>query len=160
MPMGVYPRTYRPLVERFWSHVDKTETCWLWKPSSKSGDYGRIRTQGAGPKIKAHRLSWEMHFGPIPAGLEVLHTCDNPPCVRPEHLFVGTHGDNMRDKVQKNRQARGAQMGLTKLSPDIVRAIRKRLGEGASQSQVAREFHVTPPCIRAIVIGATWKHVP
>jgi hypothetical protein len=159
MPMGVYPRTYRPLEERFWSHVEKTETCWLWKPAVKSGDYGRIRVKGRGAKVKAHVLSYTMHVGPIPDGLNVLHHCDNPPCVRPDHLFVGTHDDNMKDKVAKGRQGKGERMGLSKLNPDLVRAIRLRLADGVGQRQTAREFKVSRTTVRWIDIGKTWKHV-
>lgn len=159
MPMGVYPRSFRSLQERFWSHVDKTDTCWLWRPSAKSGDYGRIREYGRSRKLKAHRVSWEIHFGPLDAGQQVLHKCDNPPCVRPDHLFIGSPATNAADRVAKNRQAKGQQTGVAKLNPDLVRAIRKRLDECGNQRQTAREFGVSSVTVCWIANGKTWKHV-
>lgn len=90
--------------ERFWSNVQKTDGCWVWT-GCRSHDYGLMGANKA--RILAHRFSWELHYGPIPNGLGVLHRCDNPPCVRPDHLFLGTFEDNMKDKIAKGRQARG-----------------------------------------------------
>lgn len=159
MPMGVYPRTYRPLEERFWSHVEKTDTCWLWKPTGKTGDYGRIRVRGRGPKIKTHRLSWEMHFGPIPNGLQVLHRCDTPPCVNPAHLFLGTHADNHADKAGKGRQVRGEAVVVGKLTADLVRMARARVAAGETRRQVAQDLGVSATSITWAVNRKTWKHV-
>lgn len=88
--------------DRFWAKVRKTNTCWLWIGATIKGGYGSF----GGIKCKvgmAHRFSWTLHNGPIPAGLDVLHRCDTPPCVNPEHLFLGTQTDNSRDMVQKGR---------------------------------------------------------
>lgn len=90
-------------METFWSKVDKTGECWVWVAGRFVTGYGAYRNQGA------HRVSWGLMNGPIPAGLFVLHRCDNPPCVRPDHLFLGTHTDNMHDKVAKGR-ASGQQL--------------------------------------------------
>lgn len=96
-----------PLKDRFWSKVVKTDTCWIWigaGSTSKKG-YGQIRLPGAkGRQTSAHRVSWILHRGEIPIGLDVLHKCDNPPCVNPDHLFLGTNQDNVNDKVSKGRQ--------------------------------------------------------
>ena len=96
-----------PLEDRFWSKVLKTESCWLWKGATQGTGYGRIargkRNEFPKPEL-AHRMSWELHNGPIPKGLIVLHRCDNPPCVKPSHLFVGTPKDNSDDKCSKGRQ--------------------------------------------------------
>ncbi len=96
----------KTLEERFWSYVNKTETCWLWTgPHNKLG-YG-ILNAGSPPnhiRIFAHRFSWKLHHGPFPAEVKVLHHCDNPPCVRPDHLFTGTQADNMYDAIQKSRR--------------------------------------------------------
>jgi hypothetical protein len=94
------------LSERFWSKVKKTKTCWIWTGMrfvGKHGDYGGIHRSNPRRMVKAHRVSWELHFGPIPEGLLVCHHCDNPPCVRPDHLFIGTHRDNVLDCERKKR---------------------------------------------------------
>jgi hypothetical protein len=86
----------------FWRFVKKTESCWEWCGSTQS-NYG-IFYKRNGDMVKAHRLSYEKTKGPIPDGMFVLHRCDNPPCVRPSHLFIGTHFDNMQDRARKGRQ--------------------------------------------------------
>lgn len=91
---------YKPVETRFWSRVNKTDKCWLWTVSNDTR-YGVMSVKGV--PTKAHRISWELHNGEIPEGMSVLHTCDNPPCVNPEHLWLGTYGDNIRDAVKKGR---------------------------------------------------------
>ena len=86
--------------ERFWCKVEKTDSCWNWKASLKSG-YGGFQYNGH--FVRAHRASWHMHNGPIPEGIFICHKCDNPLCVNPEHLFLGTHRDNVLDAVSKGR---------------------------------------------------------
>lgn len=94
-----------PIQDRFWLHVDKSGDCWLWTGATDHNGYGKVdyrtplrRTLGA------HRISWMLRYGDIPNGLKVLHKCDNPKCVNPDHLFLGTHQDNMDDMVAKGRQ--------------------------------------------------------
>lgn len=98
------PLPFTPLHLRFWRRVERVESgCWLWRGSLDGGGYGQISTaQGFAP-AKAHRVSWEMRNGPIPDGMVVCHTCDTPACVNPDHLFIGTQQDNMRDCSRKNR---------------------------------------------------------
>src|SRR3989304_7134143 len=97
----------RPMkVEDFWKHVDKSSDCWIWKGCTAQG-YGFPRLHGNG-HVRAHRLAWELTYGLIPQGKWVLHHCDNPPCVRPDHLFLGTVQDNMRDAALKGRMPKGA----------------------------------------------------
>lgn len=100
-----------PVEKRFWPKVDKTDghgpagDCWIWTASTDIYGYGIV---GVGGRNKgAHRASWEIHNGPIPEGLKVLHHCDNPPCVRPNHLFLGTQKDNMDDMNAKGRRGKG-----------------------------------------------------
>lgn len=94
------------LERQFWGYVNKTETCWLWtgyitKLGVKGGDHGIVCIHYR--KVRAHRFSYELHVGPIPEGLSVLHHCDVPRCVNPAHLYVGTQKDNIRDAVQRHR---------------------------------------------------------
>jgi len=100
MPKG---RKYPPDEERFWAKVQKTLSCWLWmgKPRNEWG-YGQMRVNGK--KEYPHRFSYILHNGSIPDGLVVCHSCDNPACVNPNHMFLGTHEDNMRDMRAKGRQ--------------------------------------------------------
>jgi hypothetical protein len=89
--------------DSFWSHVTKTDGCWLWRGGPVGDSYGM--SWDGSKNRKAHRLSWEIANGPIPDGLSVCHHCDNPRCVRPDHLFLGTNGDNVRDRDLKKRGA-------------------------------------------------------
>ncbi len=118
-PIGVYDRTtsarrvytVRPLEDRFWAFVVKGPGCWTWTGATSAG-YGRIREGRAGTRyIGAHRVSWELANGPIPDGLFVCHKCDNPPCVRPDHLFLGTAADNVADMIAKGRGRKPARVG-------------------------------------------------
>lgn len=88
----------------FWERVDTSGDCWIWTASKHPDGYGQVTWRWNGRNIvqTTHRFSYEINVGPIPPGMLVCHRCDNPPCVRPDHLFVGTHADNMRDKQQKN----------------------------------------------------------
>ena len=88
------------LADRLWNRVRKGSSCWTWTGATQHG-YGYIGENGK--ILRTHRVSWTLHHGPIPDGLCVLHHCDNPPCVRPSHLFLGTHTDNMKDMVSKGR---------------------------------------------------------
>lgn len=96
------------VVSKFFKSVEKTDGCWMWRAGKFPGGYGAIHTNGK--TRKAHRVSWEIHFGPIGEGLFVCHRCDTPRCVNPEHLFLGTAADNNADRNSKGRQARGEKI--------------------------------------------------
>lgn len=147
-------------MDRFWSKVDKSGECWVWigarfqnrwgKPT-----YGMCVVQG---KVRtAHRYSWEIANGPIPPGLMVLHSCDNQRCVRPDHLSLGTHRQNMDEAVVRGSMRRGSEQHSARLTSDDVRAIRLRLASGDHQRAIASAYGVTQAAIHFINIGRTWK---
>lgn len=138
-------------VARFWSLVDFGPGCWEWKGQilvGKNGGYG-IFAFGRKP-IRAHQESWRLHFGPIPAGKCVLHTCDNRKCVRPSHLFLGTRTDNATDKATKGRAGR-------KLTPEQVVAIRYQRNElHLPLRRLADDFGVSVQTICTVARRKTW----
>jgi hypothetical protein len=154
-----------PLRDRFWTRVNKTDTCWLWTGSTagQSG-YGviGIGPRGAG-KIYTHRLSYEIHVGPIPEGMRVCHNCpegDNPLCCNPAHLFLGTDADNAADKVAKGRQTRGESNASTKLTEAQARtALSIDTSQRGAVAKLAREFGVSHATICDVISGRTWKHL-
>lgn len=107
----------------------------------------------------AHRLSFEMHIGPVPAGMCVCHRCDNRLCVNPAHLFVGTKGDNNRDTQAKGRKPLGERHPNAKLTAAEVRAIRSAFQQGATKIALARQYGVVPDNIAFIVNKRTWRHI-
>jgi len=148
----------RPITERFWEKVDKSSECWLWTGSQMSSGYGRISVNGR--VIGAHRLSFELHFKEIPTGLYVCHKCDNRLCVRPDHLFLGTQTDNLKDMVSKsrNKRCRGEQHHSAKLSQRQVIAIRIITQFGSiPYRQVAKIFGVSQPLVSRIISRKSWS---
>lgn len=149
---------YHILCPRFWSKVDKTDEggCWIWTAGKNKNGYGAI---GVDCRIeRAHRVSWFLHFGPIPEKMHVLHKCDNPACVAPHHLFLGDHLTNMLDKEAKGRanQPIGARNKASKLTVEMVREIKL---SNESQQILAERYGVTDGAINHIKMGRTWKHV-
>jgi hypothetical protein len=150
---------------RFWKHVDKSGACWLWKGAKCSSGYGTFSIPATPKKItiSAHRWSWEFHFGNVPDGLCVLHNCpggDNPSCVRPEHLWLGTHDDNNKDRARKNRSALGERAGTAKLTNEQVIIIRQLAAAGQmSLRAIGRQFGVVHHTIKAIASRKHWTHV-
>jgi hypothetical protein len=157
------PRAAKSLADRFWLKVQQCDGCWEWSGSRDRNGYGRI-SSGPAPAtpLLTHRVSWELHYGPIPEGIGVLHRCDNPPCVNPAHLFPGTPADNNRDKDAKGRAntPNGRRCRTARLTEaDIVEIRRLYAIDSLSQFELGRRFGVSQSNISAIVLGKTWKHV-
>lgn len=126
--------------------------CWVWTGSCSHFGHGQLTINRV--RVVAHRWSYEHHVGPIPDGLFVLHSCDNPPCVNPSHLFLGTHADNMADMAAKGRGRTGDVVRWQKLSPELHAEIRQRYtGRWGEQTELAREYGVDPSMITYIVRG-------
>lgn len=139
--------------ERFWRYVQKTDRCWLWIGAEQGDGYGRLWNPGPGPRLLgAHRLSWELHRGPIPDGLWVLHRCDNPLCVNPDHLFLGTNADNVKDMIAKGRHLAGARHPNSKLTDDQARAILANVGH-LTIRELAAGYGVSMSTVAAIRRG-------
>lgn len=153
--------SYKPLHERFWSYVDKTDTCWLWRGSKNANGYGQLSETSGREKPKshrAHRLSWELHYGAIPPGLCVLHRCDSPACVNPDHLFLGSQRENMHDMIRKGRKARVAGMvgednPAAKITREDAELIRSSPLSGV---ELARQYGLTPAMISRIRLRKAW----
>lgn len=141
---------------RFLSKVKKTDTCWVWVACRDKHGYGRFGLGGR--VIRAYRASWILHNGPIPEGAHVLHKCDNPPCVRPDHLYLGTHKDNMRDMRVRKRASgpKGTNNYNCRLTPKAAIDIYQRYVAGEQMKTLADEYGVTPPAVHSICWGRTW----
>lgn len=159
------PETYPHLTQRrFWAKVDKRDPddCWLWTGSVLRSGYGMLAVKGKG--TLAHRVSWGIHNGPIPIGegwhgVCVLHRCDVRNCVNPNHLFLGTHAENMRDMEAKGRgrQPRGEKTAPAKLTEGDVLEIRRRYASGGwTQTELGDEFGVSQAAISLIIVGRNW----
>jgi len=167
---------------RFWSRIDtpaEPDRCWEWQSTRNDAGYGVLSLCSV--YYRVHRIMWALEHGPIPQGLYVLHDCDNPPCVNPAHLFLGTKSDNSRDMVAKGRNVakthpellargerspvhqhpelyRGEKHGKHKLTWEQVRTIRRMYAEGGvSQPQLGRIFGVTHVTIGNIVRHKIWR---
>jgi len=128
--------------------------CWEWT-EGKSHGYGQVRVHeiwGDRP-VYAHRLSYLVHHGPIPTGLQVCHRCDNPPCINPEHLFLGTSAENLADMKSKRRHAFGERNGMTTLSDRDIAAIRLLVKNGFTQREVAKRYGISEGHMSTIIRG-------
>ena len=170
------------LLERFWAKVNKdgptrphmTTPCWLWTAWSIRG-YGAISVNAK--TVLAHRFSWAEVNGPVPAGMGVLHRCDNPSCVRVDHLFVGTALDNARDRDAKGRTGkacgeksgahrhpekmpRGERHWKAKLTTEQVAEVRALRAHGASRRSIASRFGISDAHVSSIALRKAWAHIP
>lgn len=164
----------QPIADLFWSKVDKSGDCWLWTAATFPDGYGVFGNRRHFGTQRANRIAYILTHGPIDDALSVCHHCDNPLCVRPDHLFLGTAADNQADKVRKGRQARGDGQGLRKhpgtaargewqhlavLTAEQVREIRRQHAEGIPQSHIAARFGLGTSTVCSVVHRRTWRHV-
>ena len=151
-----------PLNVRFHSKYspEPNTGCWIWT-GSDNYRYGLIASNGR--QMKAHRVSYELHHGSIPAGMVVMHQCDNPLCVNPAHLKLGTQLDNIKDRDRKGRQVpsrpTGQLNGMSKLSVSAVQSIKSLAEAGSLHSDLAVLFGVSRTCVSFISSGKRWAHV-
>lgn len=161
MPKGVYDHSFQavPLSQRFWAKVDKRgpSECWEWTGSTSHAGHGQISCEYIAGKrsrlVFTHRVSWEMHNGAIPDGLSVCHKCDNPPCVNPAHLFLGTHAENMADAKAKGRMERGVKRRVAKITEAQAREIKL---SKAPIKDLAAQYGLCIASISFIRNGVNW----
>ena len=162
--------TNKTLAERFFEkvHINTESGCWEWTAKKNKQGYGEIRVNYK--HTRAHRVSFEMFNGPIDGGNVVCHTCDNPSCVNPHHLFQGTQSDNMQDMVRKGRQAKHVKKGnnagstngqalLTEPDVALIKAFCKRVKTYGCRAFIANWFGVSLHTVWLITKGKTWSHV-
>lgn len=173
-----YPKEF---VARFWARVKKTKGCWIWLGYRARTGYGMLQCRGVNPMpMLAHRVSWELAHGPIRGGLHALHRCDNPPCVRPSHLFLGTQADNNADRDRKGRVASGDKNGsrtkphknpfvrnrgsglrgeshpMSRLTEKKVREMRALYKIGVKKADLARQYGISQTHAGRIVKRRSW----
>lgn len=150
-----------PVADRFWAMVDRrgADDCWEWTGFRLPSGYGVFRIEpGAGGTAPASRASWTINKGPIPDSLHVLHRCDNPPCVNPAHLFLGTHDDNMKDMAAKGRATPqcGSVHVLAKLTEDQAEAV---FSDPRSYREIATDYGIPIARVHGIKSGGNWRHI-
>ena len=152
----------RPISDRFWPKVAVRgpDECWPWNAYLGRRGYGSIKAVNR-RTLYAHRVSWELAHGPVPVGMCVCHKCDNPACVNPGHLFLGTHADNMADKAKKGRAPAiaGERHWWSKLTEDDIGFIRCWSSAGWSHGSLAKAIGVSRSAVTLIVTRKNWAHV-
>ena len=153
--MSSLTRSKIPVADRFWKKVQKTDTCWLWTAGKDKCGYGQFMNA---EKVcnQAHRFSWAIYNGDIPTGMCILHSCDRPECVNPDHLKLGTYQENMKERDRKKRNAWGEKMGNSRLTEEKVLEIRASSNSYWSLSKV---YGVSQTTIRAAKLGLTWSRL-
>jgi HNH endonuclease len=146
--------------------TDKTGDCWLWVGERRPNGYGRFYLgffNGKITTISAHRYAWQRANRPLLPGEVIRHICDNPPCVRPDHLLAGSHRDNVHDAIARGRITQGFRKGekhlAAKLHDTDIPQIRSLLDAGVSQRKIADQFGVNPSQISRIAAGVRWRHL-
>lgn len=154
----MHPQYSAKSIARFWSYVDRSGDCWLWLRGKDKDGYGKFCADRKG--VKAHRFAFEVSKHEIPQGMKVCHSCDNPTCCNPDHLWLGSTKDNNKDKANKGRANKGEDRYNAKLTECSVREIRSLLLAGVlSQHSIAVRFGVSLALINNVAIGKAWKHV-
>ncbi|TAM15933.1 MAG: HNH endonuclease [Pandoraea sp.] len=152
-----------PARERFLSSIKTVGECWVWTGSTNETGYGFLSIGSKSDKsrrnVLAHRFSFEMHKGEIPAGLNICHVCDNRACVNPNHLFAGTQADNVADMVSKDRHQKGSRNGRAKINEAVASQIFDEVKSGKTHTVVAQKFGVTRSLVSLIASGKRWRHV-
>jgi HNH endonuclease len=155
------PRTDEQLREWILAHFRRNPIteCWWWKLNTDKDGYGSLCVNSK--KTRVHREAYRLFVGEIPSGLLVLHSCDNPVCINPDHLFLGTYADNRRDMCLKgrNRNVCGEQVHGVKLTERQVLEARRLYKEGFKQRELARMFNVNIATMNPLLRGKTWKHL-
>lgn len=150
-------QTRQKAERQFWEKVELPEDrseCWNWTAATRNG-YGNLKVSQI--SIKAHRLSYALHYGVLPANLLVCHHCDNPLCVNPHHLFLGTDADNARDKVRKGRQSRTANNGNAKINEQQLDEIRARITAGETNVAIAKDYPIGHAMVSRIRKGRSYN---
>jgi len=151
--------------DRFWSLADQSGDCWTWSGTRRKDGYGLF--WAGGRQVRAHRHAYELANGPIAPNLSVLHSCDNRPCVRPDHLRVGTQRDNMADLTERGHRFSpfrgqvqiGSRNRYARLTEADIPAIRARLAKGERHDDIAADYRVHRATISQVARGFTWTHV-
>jgi HNH endonuclease len=147
-----------PLHERLYRGIDKRPNgCWIWTGTANNMGYGTISV--AGKRKLVHRVVFEQTVGPIPEGKDACHRCDTPACCNPDHVFIGTRLDNMRDAARKGRTLSGERAPNAKLNDEIVREIRTRHAAGEVQRRIAEDTGVDYRRVNAIALRRAWRSV-
>lgn len=159
-----YKDRQRLALEEFWSHVDRRgpNDCWPWIAALDKKGYGKVGIRSLDQCGRgAHQVAYVIthNMDPIPEGINVCHSCDNPPCCNPAHLFLGTQKDNLKDCAVKMRTARGSANGQAKLTEDNIRQIFILKDRGASSKRLAEMFSITRGSITRILAGGRWAHI-
>lgn len=163
MDLDKYSEIYSEhALKRFRDKINIPEVendCWEWISGVDKNGYGNFWANGK--NVRAHRFAYQIFKGKIPKSLLVCHSCDNPGCVNPAHLKLGTNQDNMNDMVLRNRQAKGKDIGLSILSEEQVRDILTRINNSQFKStvEVASAYKIDSTCINKILDGTSWKHI-